>query len=482
MLHAGLARSRLTSCGHLSIHPSIRPTGRRKLSVVRLTLWPITIMESILMNKRHLSISKRQTSIHRTRNRTDLHHARTVPTVATMSSSSPSYHTEVAVIGAGVVGLAITRALTRAGKEVLLVEKETGICTATSSRNSEVIHGGLYYPPSSHRAIFCVEGKKLLYDYCRERDIPYRRCGKLIVATEQTQMEQELPSLLQRAELNGVNDVRLMSKADVRFLEPAIECVGALLSPSTGVLDSHTYYLNLLADCEEATVALRTRVEDLQLANGGVRLRTEDGTWISCDHCINCSGLHASLLATKIHGRDTSRWQPPNQFLAKGTYFRLEGGGDRLVSTSPRFQHLIYPVPEPGGLGVHATIDWSGHGVKFGPDVEWMTPETRPDEINYDPDPTRGHKFYAEIRKYWPDLPDGKLAADYVGVRPKLSHPSLVDASYACLPFDDFQIVGPETHGISGLIHLFGIESPGLTSSLGIAEHVRQMVLNATHK
>lgn len=401
--------------------------------------------------------------------------------MAAVAALSPSFHTEVAVIGAGVVGLAITRALTKAGKEVLLLEKEKRVCTATSSRNSEVIHAGLYYPPSSYKAKFCVKGKKLLYDYCEEREISHRRCGKLIVATNQTQMETNLPSLHEKAHSNGVSDVKMLSKADVQFLEPTIECIGALLSPSTGVLDSHAYYLNLLADCEEASVALTTRVDDIMVANGKVCLKSDDGTWISCDHVVNCAGLYASVLATKIHRKDTSNWQPPKQFFAKGTYFRLDGVASAL---SPGFQHLIYPVPEQGGLGVHATIDWSGNGVKFGPDVEWLSPEQRPDDITYDPDPTRGNKFYSEIRKYWPDLPDNSLFVDFVGVRPKLSHPSLLEGTLAVtapnVAFDDFQIAGPKTHGISGLIHLFGIESPGLTSSLGIAEHVRQMVTATT--
>jgi L-2-hydroxyglutarate oxidase LhgO len=397
--------------------------------------------------------------------------------MASLATLSPSFHTQVAVIGAGVIGLAVARALIAAGKEVLLVEKEYTVCTATSSRNSEVIHGGLYYPPGSFKAKLCVAGKTSLYKYCKERGIPHRRCGKIVVATNQHQLEKELPLLLKKARSNGVNDVRILSKADVQFLEPDVECVGALLSPSTGVLDSHTYYQNLLADCEGSSIAFQSEVEDVRFVNGQICLKANDGTWICCDHFVNCTGLNASLLATKIHeSTGASKWQPPKQYFAKGTYFRLEGG----TSTSPNFQHLIYPVPEPGGLGVHATIDWSGSSVKFGPDVEWLSLETTPEHINYDPDPTRGKKFYSEIRKYWPGLADGKLTADYVGVRPKLSHPSILHGQSSGfqpkLPFDDFQIVGPEIHGIPGLIHLFGIESPGLTSGMGIAEHVRRMV------
>ena len=334
-----------------------------------------------------------------------------------IASKAASFHSEVVVVGAGVVGLAVTRALAKAGKEVILLEKASAICTETSSRNSEVIHAGIYYPPASAKAKFCVTGKRLLYQYCEERGITHRKCGKLVVATNKDQLVDDLPSLYEQAFLNGVTDVRMLSREDMRVLEPNVECLGGLFSPSTGVLDSHSFYLNLLSDCEDegATLVLRSEVEDAELLDDKVCLNT-DGTWLSADVIINCAGLHAYEVAAKIHKQknnehnqstSTSTWQPPKQFFAKGTYFRLDG-------KSP-FQHLIYPVPEPGGLGIHATIDWSGNGTKFGPDVEWLDHKTLPNDINYDPNPSRVDKFVAAIQKYYPSLPYERLMPDYVG-------------------------------------------------------------------
>ena len=379
-------------------------------------------------------------------------------------SSSSSFHTEVVVIGAGVIGLGITRALAKAGKEVILLEKEAAICTETSSRNSEVIHSGIYYPKSSNKAKFCVGGRKRLYQYCEERGIPHRKCGKLVVANK-SQFVDNLPTLYEHAHLNGVTDVRLLSREDAKFLEPNVECFGALLSPSTGILDSHSLYLNLLADCEDegATLVLRSGVDDSEVLHDKVCLNT-GGTWLSADIIINCAGLHAHDVATKIHNGSKEEWQPPKHYFAKGTYFKLDG-------KSP-FQHLIYPVPESAGLGVHATIDWSGNGTKFGPDVQWLGEDTCPDDINYVPDPSRVDIFSKEIRKYWPDLPGNKLTVDYVGVRPKLSHPAMGNVA-----FNDFLFVNKQV-AKSRIFHLFGIESPGLTSCLDIAEHVRRMVDN----
>ncbi|OEU18707.1 NAD binding site FAD dependent oxidoreductase [Fragilariopsis cylindrus CCMP1102] len=381
-----------------------------------------------------------------------------------LSSSSSLFHTEVVVIGAGVIGLGITRALAKAGKEVILLEKEAAICTETSSRNSEVIHSGIYYPKASNKAKFCVGGRKRLYQYCDERGILHRKCGKLVVANK-FQLVDNLPTLYEHAHLNGVTDVRLLSREDAKFLEPNVECCGALLSPSTGILDSHSFYLNLLADCEDegATLVLRSGVDDSEVLHDKVCLNT-GGTWLSADIIINCAGLHAHDVATKIHNGSKEEWQPPKHYFAKGTYFKLDG-------KSP-FQHLIYPVPESAGLGVHATIDWSGNGTKFGPDVQWLGEDTCPDDINYVPDPSRVDIFSTEIRKYWPDLPGNKLTVDYVGVRPKLSHPAMGNVA-----FNDFLFVNKQV-AKSRIFHLFGIESPGLTSCLDIAEHVRRMVDN----
>uniref|UniRef100_A0A7S4AU58 L-2-hydroxyglutarate dehydrogenase, mitochondrial n=1 Tax=Pseudo-nitzschia australis TaxID=44445 RepID=A0A7S4AU58_9STRA len=398
------------------------------------------------------------------------------------SKASAAFHTEVVVIGAGVVGLAVTRALAKAGKEVVLLEKASHICTETSSRNSEVIHAGLYYPPGSAKAKFCVRGRNLLYQYCEERGVTHRNCGKLVVATNKQQLAGGLLSLRDQAFQNGATDVRLLSREDVRILEPDVECFGGLFSPSTGVLDSHSFYLNLLSDCEDdgATVVLRSEVKDIKLVDGKVCLSADDAL-LSADTIINCSGLHAHEVASKIHQQEielnrstsstTPSWQPPKQYFAKGTYFRLDG-------KSP-FQHLIYPVPEPGGLGIHATIDWSGNGVKFGPDVEWLDPNIRSNDINYDPDASLVKKFVAAIEKYYPTVPRERLTPDYVGVRPKLRHPSIIakptDISTPSknVTFDDFLIVEKNIVK-SRIFHLFGIESPGLTSSLGIAEYIKQ--------
>jgi L-2-hydroxyglutarate oxidase LhgO len=270
--------------------------------------------------------------------------------------------------------------------------------------------------------------------------------------------------LQQKATAMGV-EVQMLSQEDVKFLEPEVECVGALLSPSTGVLDSHSFYLSLLADAEEhgATLALHTTVDDAEIADNVIRVHS-DGAWIECETIVNSAGLGAGNVASLLH-KDTP-WKPPAHYYAKGTYFRLEG--------KPSFQHLIYPVPEPGGLGVHATVDWSGHSVKFGPDVEWLDPSIDLDEIDLNPDPQRGDKFYDQVRKYWPKLADGKLVPDYSGIRPKLQHPLHHGPS---LPFMDFLISGPEEHGVPGLIHLFGIESPGLTSSMAIGDYVCNLVV-----
>lgn len=344
---------------------------------------------------------------------------------------------------------------------------------------------GLYYPQHSVKARLCVTGKHLLYQYCEERGIIHRKCGKLIVATNNDQLVGILPLLYDKALLNGVNDIKMLSREDVEMLEPDVECFGGLLSPSTGVLDSHSFYLSLLSDCEDngATLVLRSEVEDAEIVDNKICLNM-DGTWLSSDTIINCAGLCAHEVATKIHNHENQNdqstpmrcWEPPKQYFAKGTYFRLTG-------KSP-FRHLIYPVPEPGGLGIHATIDWSGKGTKFGPDVEWLHHNTPPHNIDYDPDPSNVDKFAGAIQKYYPTLRTERLVPDYVGVRPKLRHPSVISEPTEIQPsqskssrFDDFWIVEKNVVETQ-LIHLFGIESPGLTSSLGIAEYVRRMLGN----
>ncbi|CAJ1966903.1 unnamed protein product [Cylindrotheca closterium] len=380
------------------------------------------------------------------------------------ASISPAFHTQVAVIGAGVVGLAIARSLAKCGMEVFILEKASIIGNETSSRNSEVIHAGIYYPQDSLKAKFCVSGRHSLYEYIQSRHIPHKKCGKLVVATQPSQVSNELRALFEKAQRNGIDNLKLVSREEVKVMEPNVECHGALWSPSTGVVDSHSFMYNLLADAEKhsAQLVLNTAVEDAVVDSDGICLKA-DGAWIQCDYVINTGGLWANHIANMFH-RSTS-WKPPIAYFAKGNYFRLQGKAP--------FEKLIYPVPEPGGLGVHATVDWGGPTVKFGPDVEWVEPSvSNPAEVSLDVDPTRGDKFYNEVRKYWPGLEDNQLIPDYAGIRPKLNHPSLQSP----LPFEDFRIYGPETHGVQGLIHLVGIESPGLTSSMAIAEDIRIQV------
>jgi L-2-hydroxyglutarate oxidase LhgO len=348
----------------------------------------------------------------------------------------------------------------------------------TSSRNSEVIHAGLYYPHDSLKSKLCVHGKKILYQYCDCRHIPYRNCGKLVVATHSTQWEQDVPRLYESAMRNGVNDVRIISRDDVKVMEPVLEnVVGALWSPSSGVLDSHSLLVSLLADAEQygATVALRSNV---QAGSVSVNANTPhsvmvDGMELTSDVIINCAGLKAHDVALMLHTNNnaeaTTSWQPPTQYFAKGSYFRLQG------RKNP-FHHLVYPIPQEGGLGVHSTTDYSGLTVKFGPDVEWIDPveTTDPDKIDLNPNQAREESFYQEIRKYWPELQDDALVPDYAGIRPKLYHPQVV--SNVTPLMKDFMIVGPHDIGIRGVVHLFGMESPGLTSCLAIADYVVELL------
>jgi len=358
---------------------------------------------------------------------------------------------DAVVIGAGVVGLAIARELALAGREVIILETENAIGTATSSRNSEVIHAGIYYPRGSLKARSCVEGKALLYQYCGERGIPHMRCGKLIVATSEAQLA-ELGSIRDKAHANGVTDVVWLSKAEAQAMEPAVSCVGALHSPSTGVVDSHALMLGLLGDAE-ARGAMLAFLSPLQSArvcgDGRIELHVggAESMHLAARSVVNCAGLTAPSLARRIAGYPADK--APPEFYAKGNYYSL-------IGKSP-FSRLVYPVPEPGGLGVHVTIDMGGQ-ARFGPDVEWI------DRIGYDVDPRRADKFYAAIRRYWPQLPDGALAPGYAGIRPKIAGPHD--------PAPDFVVQGPAEHGIGGLVNLFGIESPGLTASLALARDV----------
>ncbi len=357
---------------------------------------------------------------------------------------------ECVVVGAGVVGLAAARRLARAGLEVVVVEAAGDIGTGTSSRNSEVIHAGIYYPAGSLMARLCVAGKQALYNYCDAHGVPYRRCGKLIVATAANE-DENLVSIKSHAEANGVDDMRVLSAAEARALEPALHCTGALLSPSTGIVDSHAYMLALRGEIEDSGGALAFHApllrakairEGFEIEIGG-----DTPMALQCRVLINSAGLSAPAIARAIEGMPSERI--PTSYYAKGNYFSC--------STRAPFSHLIYPVPEPGGLGVHLTIDLGGQ-AKFGPDVEWV------DSLDYTVDPARAERFYPAIRRYWPTLPDGALTPSYSGIRPKIVPPAIAR--------QDFVIQGPQDHGLAGLVNLFGIESPGLTSSLAIADEV----------
>ncbi len=363
-------------------------------------------------------------------------------------------HIEVAVVGAGVVGLAIARALARAGRDVLLIEAEREPGTGASSRNSEVIHAGLHDPPSSLKARLCVEGRQRLYDYCARHGIAHRRCGKLIVAPHASQ-RSALERIAATAHANGVEVCELDARA-AADLEPGLRCAAGLLSPHTGIVDTHGYLGALLAQAEGfgARCAYSSRVCSMSLTGRGVALSVNGGP--PCLHAafvVNCAGLDAAALARAIEGFPARH--VPQIHLAKGSYFALRG--------RPPFTRLIYPVPEPGGLGVHLTLDLAGR-ARFGPDVEWI------DQPHYTVDPDRAGEFYAAIRRYWPDLADGSLAPAYAGVRAKLAGPGGAPA--------DFRIDGPAVHG-APIVHLFGIESPGLTASLAIAEYVAALLRGA---
>ena len=357
------------------------------------------------------------------------------------------------VVGAGVVGLAVARALAMDGREVIILEAAEGIGTETSSRNSEVIHAGIYYPANSLMARFCVAGRRMLYPYCAEKHVPHRNCGKLIVATS-AQEDAMLAGIKGRAEANGVEGMRVLTAAEAMDMEPNLRCTSALHSPATGIIDSHSYMLALQGDAENAgatpvffspMVGGRVAGRQIEVDVGGA-----DPMTLRCNLLVNAAGLHAPFVARHIHGLPQDR--VPTAYFAKGNYFTLTG-------RSP-FTRLIYPVPVPGGLGVHLTMDLGGQ-AKFGPDVEWI------DTMDYTVDPSRSDSFYAAVRTYWPGLKDGALQPGYAGIRPKIVPKGA--------PAQDFVVQGPQTHGVAGLINLFGIESPGLTASLAIAEHVLEV-------
>lgn len=353
------------------------------------------------------------------------------------------------VVGAGVVGLACARTLARAGREVIVVEAEGAFGTATSSRNSEVIHAGIYYPTGSLRAQLCVRGKALLYDFCAAHRVDHRRCGKLIVAQNDVETVQ-LQAIEQRARANGVADLRWLARDEARALEPQLRCARALLSPSTGIVDSHGLMLALLGDAEAhgAALALKSPLLRAEARGDGFLLEVGGGEpmRLACGILINSAGLHAAKVAAAIDGL-AARHVPALRY-ARGNYFALAGRAP--------FSRLVYPLPEPGGLGVHLTLDLGGQ-ARFGPDVEWV------DTIDYSVDPRRADAFYAEVRKYWPQLPDGALQPAYAGIRPKLAGPDE--------PAADFLVQSAAMHGVAGLVNLFGIESPGLTACLALAEH-----------
>jgi L-2-hydroxyglutarate oxidase LhgO len=360
---------------------------------------------------------------------------------------------ECVVVGAGVIGLAVARRLAQAGREVIILEAAEAIGTVTSSRNSEVIHAGIYYPSGSLMARMCVGGKWALYGYCRDHGIPHRNCGKLIVATTAKETEK-LNSIRAHAEANGVPDLQILSGADARAIEPALNCDAALLSPSTGIIDSHAYMLALRGDAEDAgaACAFHTPLLHARAAEGRIELDAGGSAPMSleCRLLVNAAGLNAPAIARSIDGMPIELIPPA--YFAKGNYFSC-------TARAP-FSHLIYPVPEPGGLGVHLTLDMAGQ-ARFGPDVEWV------EQIDYAVDPARAERFYPAIRRYWPALPDGALTPSYSGIRPKIVPPAVAA--------QDFLIQGPRDHGVAGLINLFGIESPGLTSSLAIADYVGEL-------
>ncbi len=359
------------------------------------------------------------------------------------------------VIGAGVVGLACARALAFSGREVVVLEQAEAIGTETSSRHSEVVHAGIYYPPGSLKARFCVEGKLKMYKFMKEHNIPHNQLGKFIAATSESQIGT-LYQIKKRAQQNGVSDLEFLSYNEVSVREPELHCVAALWSPSTGVADSHSFMLGLQGEAEDkgAMIAFFSPVDSGSVDERSITLKVggDAGMTLNANTVINAAGLHSQKLISLFKGFPKSRI-PPSYF-CKGSYYSLSG-------CKAPFSSLIYPAPEQAGLGVHLTLDMANQ-ARFGPDVEWI------DKINYDVDPKRAEKFYEAVRKYWPGLPDGALMPGYAGIRPKIQAPGE--------PAADYLIQGPKDHGIPGLVNLFAIESPGMTSSLAIADHVVEVL------
>ncbi len=361
---------------------------------------------------------------------------------------------ECVVIGAGVVGLAVARRLAMAGREVVVVERWDTIGTETSSRNSEIIHAGIYYPKDSLKARLCVAGKHALYDYGASHGVTHERCGKLIVATADDEIA-ELERLKGVAAGNGVPDLEWLTAAEVAELEPNVFCVAALLSPSTGIIDSHSLMLAYQGDAEAAgaSFAFHSPVDGGRIDDDGIVLDIggADPSTVKAEIVVNSAGLSAQTVAAGIDGIPAETI-PPIHY-AKGNYFTIGG--------RPPFNRPIYPVPGQASLGVHSTVDMGGQ-VKFGPDVEWI------ETIDYDVDPRRADVFYDAVRKYYPALPDGALQPGYCGIRPKIQAQGE--------PAKDFVIQGRDSHGVDGLANLYGIESPGLTSSLAIADRVAELL------
>jgi L-2-hydroxyglutarate oxidase LhgO len=357
---------------------------------------------------------------------------------------------QVLVVGAGVVGLAIGRAVAIAGHDVIVAEAANAIGTGTSSRNSEVIHAGLYYPTGSKRAYHCPRARRMLYAFCASHGVPHRKCGKLVVATNERETSR-IEEIYKQSQINGCENVELIDAGAARRFEPDVFCLAAMLSPETGIIDSHRYMLALRGDVEDhgGVVALNTPIERVVQTDSGweVHFGGPDPQSITVDAVVNAAGLGAQKLARATEGYPQDR--VPRLVLAKGNYFAYSG--------RPVFSRLVYPVPIHGGLGVHVVLDMAGR-MRFGPDVEWIEQE------NYDVDPTRSAAFYARIREYWPGLPDNSLVPDYAGIRPKLTGQG--EAAV------DFMIDAPKDHGVPRLVQLFGIESPGLTSALSLGEEV----------
>ena len=365
--------------------------------------------------------------------------------------------TDCIVIGAGVIGLAVARELALAGLEVVVLERAGVIGMETSSRNSEVIHAGLYYPPGSLKSRLCVEGKQRLYAYCEERGIAARRLGKLLVATSESQLPK-LAAIKENAERNGARDLAWLSPAEALQLEPEVRCSAALYSPSTGILDSHAFMLALQGDLENAggVIAFNNSVEGGSVEADGVVFRTRE-TEIEASVAVNAAGLYAPAVARSIEGMPDALIPPA--YFCKGNYFSLAG-------RSP-FTHLVYPMPEAAGIGIHATLDLGGQ-VRFGPDVEWI------EAVDYSIDEKRASMFEAAIRQYWPGLQSGALMPSYCGIRPKIAAPGEPPA--------DFVVQGPDDHKVEGLWNLFGIESPGLTASLALAAELCARIMDRGRK